>query len=81
MGSDKKSKVRSELSRDEAVQCLQSLVDQLRAGSATVGERAVTLAERVRLKMEAEADELEIKLKWDEKAVTPQAATVVRESY
>jgi amphi-Trp domain-containing protein len=81
MGSDKKSKIRSELSRDEAVQWLQTLVEQLRTGTAAVGERAVTLTDRVRLKVEAEADELEIKIKWDKKALAREAVTTESETY
>jgi amphi-Trp domain-containing protein len=78
MGSDKKSEVRMDLDREEALQRLQSLVDDLKAGHATVGDRAIALSDRVRLKMEAESDELEIKLKW--RKPSPAREATVTES-
>jgi amphi-Trp domain-containing protein len=64
MGKRNKVKIQRHLGRDEAVQQLQALVQELSAGTLTISGHSVTVPDPVYLEIEAEEDEVEIKLKW-----------------
>jgi amphi-Trp domain-containing protein len=64
MGKHNKVKIQRHLSRDEAVQQLQALVQELSAGTLTISGHVVTVPDSVYLEIEAEENELEIELKW-----------------
>jgi amphi-Trp domain-containing protein len=64
MGDHSKSKTKREMSRYEAAQQIQTLVEQMRAGTVTVGDRRYAVPDQVRLVIEVKEDELEIEVKW-----------------
>jgi len=63
-----KDKIRTNLTRAEAVDRLAQLAEQLRNGTISLGEEdePISVPHDVRLKADLDDDKLEVELKWEE---------------
>jgi amphi-Trp domain-containing protein len=64
MGDHSKNKTKSEMSRDGAAEQIQTLVEQVRAGTVAIGDQRYAVPDQVQLVIEVKEDELEIEVKW-----------------
>jgi amphi-Trp domain-containing protein len=64
MGDHSKNKTKREMSRYDAAQQIQTLVEQVRAGTVAIGDQRYAVPDQVRLVIEVKEDELEIEVKW-----------------
>lgn len=60
------NKVKQEIpmTRAEAVQRIQALLEQLQKGSVVLGDKTFPIPEQLLLELEADDEEFEIELKW-----------------